>query len=84
MLRFLQLLVEEAEEEGADASNKKPNENISGLIKKAYEQTLKRHHGLISKQLFKVPPRSCILAVGWVGAGLFWAGAGVVVTLNKF
>lgn len=34
--------------------DKSRTENLGNAINKAYELTLKRHHGFVSKQLFKV------------------------------
>ncbi|MFH4976038.1 hypothetical protein AB6A40_002747 [Gnathostoma spinigerum] len=50
MLEFLGYMVEEYR----NSKNKSETESLVGIINKAYERTLKRHHNFVSKQLFKV------------------------------
>uniref|UniRef100_A0A914XIH7 Glycolipid transfer protein domain-containing protein n=1 Tax=Plectus sambesii TaxID=2011161 RepID=A0A914XIH7_9BILA len=50
MLELLTLMVSDYKE----SKDKKKTENLVQTIRKAYEMTLKRHHGFVSKQLFKL------------------------------
>ncbi|CAG9537558.1 unnamed protein product [Cercopithifilaria johnstoni] len=62
MLEFLSEMVQVYQ----SSIDKEKTDSLTGSIKNAYNNTLKRHHGFISKQLFKVvilaaPTRSTIL-----------------------
>ncbi|KAK6021585.1 glycolipid transfer protein, partial [Ostertagia ostertagi] len=50
MLEMLTLMVQEYR----STPDKSKTENLVGVINKAYEKSLKRHHGFMSKQLFKL------------------------------
>ncbi|PIO67637.1 glycolipid transfer protein [Teladorsagia circumcincta] len=50
MLEMLTLMVQEYR----SSADKSKTENLVGVINKAYEKSLKRHHGFMSKQLFKL------------------------------
>nr|CDJ97764.1 Glycolipid transfer protein domain containing protein [Haemonchus contortus] len=50
MLEMLTLMVQEYR----STPDKSKTENLVGVINKAYESSLKRHHGFMSKQLFKL------------------------------
>ncbi|EPB69124.1 glycolipid transfer protein [Ancylostoma ceylanicum] len=50
MLEMLTLMVEEYK----SSADKSKTENLVGVINTAYERSLKRHHGFMSKQLFKL------------------------------
>ncbi|VDM71321.1 unnamed protein product, partial [Strongylus vulgaris] len=50
MLEMLTLMVQEYK----SCPDKSKTENLVGVINTAYERSLKRHHGFMSKQLFKV------------------------------
>lgn len=62
MLEMLTLMVQEYN----SSIDKSKTDNLVGVIRTAYERSLKRHHGFMSKQLFKLvihaaPYRSTIL-----------------------
>ncbi|VDK80143.1 unnamed protein product [Litomosoides sigmodontis] len=62
MLEFLSEMVQVYQ----SSKEKEKTDNLTSTINNAYKNTLKRHHGFISKQLFKVvtlaaPTRSAIL-----------------------
>jgi hypothetical protein len=50
MLELLTLMVKEYD----STADKSLTENPVNIIRTAYDMTLKRHHGFLSKQLFKV------------------------------
>ncbi|KAK5978246.1 Glycolipid transfer protein [Trichostrongylus colubriformis] len=50
MLELLTLMVQEYR----SSPDKSKTENLVAVINKAYEKSLKRHHGFMSKQLFKL------------------------------
>ncbi|KAK6036724.1 glycolipid transfer protein, partial [Cooperia oncophora] len=50
MLEMLTLMVQEYR----STADKSKTENLVGVINRAYEKSLKRHHGFMSKQLFKL------------------------------
>lgn len=50
MLEFLSEMVQVYQ----SSIDKKKTDNLTSAINNAYNNTLKRHHGFISKQLFKV------------------------------
>lgn len=50
MLELLRLMVAEYHSN----VDKSKTENIVGILRQAYEKTLKRHHNFVAKQLFKV------------------------------
>lgn len=58
MLEFLSEMVQVYR----SSADKKKTESLTGSINNAYNNTLKRHHGFISKQLFKVSLRFVILS----------------------
>ncbi|VDM59856.1 unnamed protein product, partial [Angiostrongylus costaricensis] len=49
MLEMLTLMVQEYN----SSTDKRKTDNLVGVINTAYERSLKRHHGFMSKQLFK-------------------------------
>ncbi|KAF7637379.1 GLTP domain-containing protein [Meloidogyne graminicola] len=53
MLSMLKQLVKDYKN-GISNGNLSKSENITNILRNAYETTLKRHHNFISKQLFKV------------------------------
>ena len=50
MLQFLSLMVAQY----GDGKDKAGTENLVSILRESYDLTLKRHHGFVSKQLFKV------------------------------
>ncbi|KAE9416058.1 hypothetical protein Angca_002284, partial [Angiostrongylus cantonensis] len=50
MLEMLTLMVQEYN----SSTDKRKTDNLVGVINTAYERSLKRHHGFMSKQLFKL------------------------------
>jgi hypothetical protein len=50
MLEFLAFMVTDYKQ----STDKSKTENLVSSIRKAYDTTLKRHHGFVAKQLFKV------------------------------
>ncbi|KHJ92387.1 glycolipid transfer protein [Oesophagostomum dentatum] len=50
MLEMLTLMVEEYR----SSADKNKTENLAGVINAAYKRSLERHHGFMSKQIFKV------------------------------
>lgn len=50
MLEFLTAMVKQYR----SSVDKSKTESLAGIINEAYATTLRRHHGFISKQLFKV------------------------------
>uniref|UniRef100_A0A914ZVS4 Glycolipid transfer protein domain-containing protein n=1 Tax=Parascaris univalens TaxID=6257 RepID=A0A914ZVS4_PARUN len=53
-LEFMLELLTDMVEEYRSSADKNATESLVGIINKAYVTTLKRHHGFVSKQLFKV------------------------------
>ncbi|VDK64192.1 unnamed protein product [Anisakis simplex] len=53
-LEFMLELLSEMVREYRSSADKQSTESLMGSINKAYITTLKRHHGFVSKQLFKV------------------------------
>lgn len=50
MLELLRLMVSEYHSN----PDKSKTENVVGILRQAYEKSLKRHHNFVAKQLFKV------------------------------
>lgn len=48
------------------STDKKKTDNLTSSINNAYNNTLKRHHGFISKQLFKVRLQFSTLALSFL------------------
>ncbi|KAK5965480.1 Glycolipid transfer protein [Trichostrongylus colubriformis] len=53
-LEFMLELLTSMVQEYRSSPDKSKTENLVGVINKAYEKSLKRHHGFMSKQLFKL------------------------------
>uniref|UniRef100_A0A183D098 GLTP domain-containing protein n=1 Tax=Gongylonema pulchrum TaxID=637853 RepID=A0A183D098_9BILA len=65
-LEFMLELLSEMVRVYRSSMDKSKTDSLTGIINDAYNSTLKRHHGFVSKQLFKVvilaaPTRSTIL-----------------------
>lgn len=68
MLELIRLMVAEYQRASSPEEREK-TESLSPIIKEAYSKSLQRHHGFVSKQLFKVvilaaPYRRDLLKVG--------------------